>query len=530
MKILAPLLLASVFSTSPLIAQRFEDVLLTPKPFHAIADGYYGHGVAIDGDLMVIGSSMDAHMRPSAGGVTVYHEDLSTGAWIEDGHFHAADARENAKFGMFVWADAQTRRIGVGARGDQVTGATSGSAYIYKETSLGVWELETKLIPPDSAPNIHFGASIVLDGDWALVGAYKDDTNGEDSGSAYFFKFDPAQGTWLFHQKLMPPDAGVNDRFGRYNSLRDGRASIGASRDDDLGDDCGSVYVYVYNPQTDLWDLEEHVFGSDTNVRDRLGISSSIQGDTMVAGAFWDNDPGASQAGSAYVFHRDPVDGKWKQTQKIVPPDSHDEMWFGSYVMLEGDLLAIGAFGDDIISDAGGSTFIYKFDAQTMEYKQVNRLFMRDVEANDWTGRFFCLDDERILIGNRFTDSPAGDSNIGSAGIYRAVDFRMNIFPKNVLPGSFFSIKVKGGKPNASIGMAYTFANPAWGVTWLFNPKVSLDLQNPAVAPSANKLTNSKGEKSAVQWIPASVPSGMSLAFQAFQDGQKSNVSFLHIQ
>ena len=45
--------------------------------------------------------------------------------------------------------------------------------------------------PPDGASNDHFGISVSIDGEYAIVGAYGDDDNGEGSGSVHMFALCP---------------------------------------------------------------------------------------------------------------------------------------------------------------------------------------------------------------------------------------------------------------------------------------------------------------------------------------------------
>ena len=52
-------------------------------------------------------------------------------------------------------------------------------------------EQEAKLLASDGAPYDLFGESVALDGDTAIIGAWRDDDNGWDSGSAYVFRLIP---------------------------------------------------------------------------------------------------------------------------------------------------------------------------------------------------------------------------------------------------------------------------------------------------------------------------------------------------
>ena len=74
----------------------------------------------------------------------------------------------------------------MGAYYDDDNGTNSGSAYIFKRIGTE-WIRQAKLTPSDGAASGYFGYSVSISGDYALVGAYKDDGNGTDSGSAYIY-------------------------------------------------------------------------------------------------------------------------------------------------------------------------------------------------------------------------------------------------------------------------------------------------------------------------------------------------------
>lgn len=59
---------------------------------------------------------------------------------------------------------------------------------------------QTKLIASDGETGDEFGYSVCVSGDTAVVGAWRDDENGEDSGSAYIFTWNGI--TWVEQQKL----------------------------------------------------------------------------------------------------------------------------------------------------------------------------------------------------------------------------------------------------------------------------------------------------------------------------------------
>jgi hypothetical protein len=136
----------------------------------------------------------------------------------------------------------------VGAIFDDDSGDDSGSAYVFDFDGT-TWSQAAKLTPDDGAASDIFGRSVSLSGDRALVGAFWDDDNGGNSGSAYVFDFDGT--TWSQSAKLTPDDGAASDQFGYSVSLSGHRALVGAFLDDDNGDNSGSAYVFEFNDPTD---------------------------------------------------------------------------------------------------------------------------------------------------------------------------------------------------------------------------------------------------------------------------------------
>ncbi|MGD1804470.1 FG-GAP repeat protein, partial [Dapis sp. BLCC M126] len=60
----------------------------------------------------------------------------------------------------------------------------SGSAYLF-DTTTG--SLLQKFIAPDGSTEDNFGVSVALSNNTAVIGAWKDNDNGLESGSAYLF-------------------------------------------------------------------------------------------------------------------------------------------------------------------------------------------------------------------------------------------------------------------------------------------------------------------------------------------------------
>jgi hypothetical protein len=253
--------------------------------------------------------------------------------WTEKQKLLASDAAAGDYFGVSVSLDGDTALIG--ARYDDDTGVSSGSAYVFTRTGT-TWTQQAKLFASDGAADDQFGWSVSLSGDTALIGAAWDDDNGVSSGSAYVFT--RIGTTWTQQAKLLASDGTAQDRFGGSVSLSGDTALIGAAWDDDKGVDSGSAYVFTRTSTT--WTQQAKLLASDAAAGDYFGVSVSLDGDTALIGAYKDDDKGFD-SGSAYVFTR--TSTTWTQQAKLLASDAAAENYFGWSVSLSGDTALIGA-------------------------------------------------------------------------------------------------------------------------------------------------------------------------------------------
>ena len=155
--------------------------------------------------------------------------------------------------------------------------------------------------------------------------------------------------------KLTASDAAAGDRFGLSVSIEGDTAVIGAHFDDDAGSLSGSAYVFVRS--AGIWSQQAKLTAGDAAAGDRFGVSVSIEGDTVVVGAFLDGDAGFA-SGSAYVFVRSGT--SWTQQAKLTASDAAIEDQFGFSVSIEGDTAVVGAFADDDAGSFSGSAYVFE--------------------------------------------------------------------------------------------------------------------------------------------------------------------------
>ena len=140
--------------------------------------------------------------------------------------------------------------------------------------------------------------------------------------------------------KVTAADGASRDEFGQSVSVSGDIALVGAYRDDDNGTDSGSAYVFERG-ENDTWTQTAKLVASDRASNDRFGISGSVDGDVAVVGAYADNDRGTA-SGSAYVFQRG-ENGTWTQAAKLLASEGRSSDFFGYSVSVSENTALVGA-------------------------------------------------------------------------------------------------------------------------------------------------------------------------------------------
>ncbi|HUU96643.1 MAG TPA: FG-GAP repeat protein [Phycisphaerae bacterium] len=491
----------------------------------------FGYSVSISGDVAVIGAPWDGDGGYLSGSAYVFRRDdngtpsdPSDDFWVEQAKLTASDAAESDFFGVSVSISGDVAVIG--ASGDD----GGGSAYVF-EKPPGGWENMTetaKLTASDAAGGERFAESVSISGDVAVIGAHWDDDAGTRSGSAYVFEKPP--GGWedmTETAKLTASDAAEEDGFGKSVSISADVAVIGAYRDDDGGTDSGSAYVFHlglpdsdgdgvgdvcdncpsdhnpdqadgdgddvgdvcdncplhYNPDQadcdgdeigdvcaiadglsedcqpngvpDECDIDptdpdgngevsddlngngipdecegvrgicelDKLTASDDAENHWFGRSVSISGDVAVIGAPWDDEWG-DQSGAAYVFRRDdngtpsdPSDDFWVEQAKLTASDAAEDDWFGWSVSISGDVAVIGAYRDGDGGYRSGSAYVFeKPPGGWRDMTETAKLTASDAAEEDYFGGSVSISGDVAVIGADCDDD--GGFNSGSAYVF----------------------------------------------------------------------------------------------------------------
>ena len=313
----------------------------------------FGYSVALSGNTAIVGAILDDDAGSQSG--SAYLFDTASGSQLFK--LTASDAAADNFFGCSV--SISGNRAIVGARRDDDAGSNSGSAYLF-DVSDPCNPTETyKLTASDAAAGDEFGDSVAISGNTAIVGASWDDDPCSDSGSAYLF--DAATGSQL--AKLTASDVAAGDRFGHGVAISGNTAIVGAYKDDDAGNDSGSAYLFDVSDPCNPVQMAK-LTASDAAAGDLFGCSVSISGNRAIVGAAWDD----SKSGSAYLFDvSDPCNPL--ETYKLTASDAAAGDIFG-FVSISGNMVIVGAERDDHAGGTdSGSVYLFDVTTGSQLFK-----------------------------------------------------------------------------------------------------------------------------------------------------------------
>jgi len=239
------------YSGSAYVFERVADAtwVQTAKlvPSDGRVNAEFGFCVAIDADVIVVGARWDWELGSYAGAAYVF-ERAGDGAWVEVVKLAGHDTRGLDELGTSVAISGDMVLVGSPGADPQAPG--SGAAYVFDRDQNGAWLETAKLFPSDGQNSDRFGSALALAADIAVIGAPRDDDVALQAGAVYVFVRD-TEAVWLEVDKLSGDDAEQEDRFGEVLGLDGNIAVIGVWRDDDHGNNSGSAYIFAVGPDED---------------------------------------------------------------------------------------------------------------------------------------------------------------------------------------------------------------------------------------------------------------------------------------
>lgn len=354
------------------------------------ANDNFGLSVAISGNTVVVGAQSEDssttgvnstanESASDSGAVYVFVRNGST--WSQQAYLKAANTGANDYFGTAVGAAGDTVVVGAVFEDSSSTGVNSpsnesavdsGATYIFIRNGT-TWSQQAYLKASNTGADDRFGAAVAATGDNVVVGAIFEDSsttgvnstsNNSTTNSGASYIFTRSGTTWSQQAYLKPSNTGANDNFDSAVGMAGDTVIISAPVEDssttginsianESATDSGAAYIFIRNGTT--WSQQAYLKASNTGVTDYFGRAVAAAGDTVVVGALFEdsNTMGANSApndsapdsGAAYVFTR--TGTIWSQQAYLKSSNTGANDYFGKSVTVSGDMVVIGADGED---------------------------------------------------------------------------------------------------------------------------------------------------------------------------------------
>ena len=507
------------------------------------ASDVFGYAVSLDGNRLAVGAYGDDGISngvSASGAVYLYTftDSLFSGGALAATLGQGYTGGKNLDMASYLAASdnfgyslsLNGNRLAVGANGDDgnANGASnSGGVYLfsftdaafsgaalearvgYNYSALGGKNLTRN---SEAAASDAFGASVALDGNRLVVGAYGDDgaTNfNMDGGAFHFYTFTDSVFTGGTYQGTLGTgySGGKNIAFNystssdAYNgqlaiSLDNNRIAVGLPDDDGFGNTLpgsGAVYLYSFSGSDFSGATLQSIMGANytggknvdlsayLGANDRFGYSVAMDGNRLAVGAMFDdgNANAVADSGAVYLFTfsdsafnggtlqgrigRNYTGGKNLNVGALAASD-----YFGSAVALDGLRLAVGAYADDGSGNARSNsgavyTFTFadsSFTTPTLQstigygYTGGKNYNLSQLEVSDNLGIWgLSLDGNRLAVTAQGDD---GNANAASAsGAAYLFTFSDSLFSNPTLQATLgYGYGTLGGKNISIPGLA----------------------------------------------------------------------------
>src|ERR1700686_3289294 len=368
----------------------------------AVANDRFGYSVATNGDTVVVG----AYGKNSNTGAAYIFEGNQGGAknWGQVKILTPSDAAANDRFGWSVAIDVDTVVVGA-----LVKDSNRGAAYIFERNQGGTenWGQVKKLTASDAAGGDLLGSSVSIKADTVVVGAYGSVPSADyiSTGAAYIVERNQGGAeNWGQVKKLTASDGAANYAYFGYSaSINGDTVVVGA-----YGKNPGTAYIFERNHGgAENWGQGKRLTASDGVGGDQFGISVAINKDTLAVGA---NHGNRGTSGAVYIFERNQNGVEnWGQVKELTASDANLLDEFGISVAINGDTLVVGAWAINLAT--GGAAYIFERNQNGVEgWGEVQKLTASDVAAHDQFGSSVGIDGDTVVVG-----AVGKNSNTGAA-------------------------------------------------------------------------------------------------------------------
>ncbi len=283
-------------------------------------DGF-GGSLAIEGDLLVVGSS---GTDGEAGSAHVFHR--MDDDWTHQAILTAEDVGADDAFGVAVGLSDGAVFVGAPA-----ADSSAGAAYVFERDADGMWMQAARLQGSEVDAGGRFGTAIAAADGRAFVGAHG---GNNAAGGVYLFERDATSGEWTESQLLKGRISEEGDRYGASLDLMDDKLLVGIPR---FANRAGAAIMYRRDEESNGWESATLFLPFAASNPPAFATGIAMAGDEI-----WSGAPYAANAhGNIYRFKKGD-DGAYGKSVILDLPDLKRGDLFGSALDVSGNLAVAG--------------------------------------------------------------------------------------------------------------------------------------------------------------------------------------------
>jgi len=222
----------------------------------------------------------------------------------------------------------------------------------------------------------------------AMAGPHAAVGNGGEDVHIFFER----EGVWEYVETILSPDSPtVRSDFGEALEADRRFLFVGAPIEEIFGGNNGAVYVYEWSTDGRVT-LRQKMIAEPAALGPLLGASISVDGDRLAIGA-WGRRVGEACEGAVFEYQFDGE--RWVLVDTILDPNPGRAHYFGWDVTLRGRLMAVGARGVN-------SAYLYQRD-RAGGWRQAARVRLEGIFGFDYAESVALNGDQQVVGGSEAT-------------------------------------------------------------------------------------------------------------------------------
>ncbi len=276
--------------------------------------------------------------------------------------------------------------------GDELSGVDAGAAHVFQR-NVNQWTNFQRIVPNSIAAGASLGA-VAISGTTMVLGA---NLYANGTGRAWVYQFSGT--SWVLAAELNAPTPIVGEKFGTSVAISNGVIAVGAPRNSAMGSQSGAVYLFSGSNFASVQTVYPYIDGNiagDTLVQGEFGTSVSLNGTSLVVGAPFPNSS-ITRSEAVYLFRQN---GNFAAAQKISNSDGGSTKRFGAAILQSGNSLIIGApFYSSNMNSEVGRAYVYSRADTAANFSFTRQLNPGDPGVKDHFGQSVFLSGNYFYVG-----------------------------------------------------------------------------------------------------------------------------------